>query len=77
MQETNNTSKYDPQIKNHKSRHSEEDIVIFDGAALCGGSSKWQHPRVRNSRDFFFFLTMVNNSPEGKAASFQINLLNL
>lgn len=52
-QKTSSSFKYDPQIENHKSVHSEEQALICDGAATHRGSSKWQGPTVRTSRDLF------------------------
>lgn len=66
---------YDPQIENHKSVHSEEQALICDGAAIQGGSSKWQGPR--ENPQGFIYLTMVNKSPEGKPVSLQKHLHNL
>lgn len=44
-QKTNSSFKYDPQIKKHKSRLSEEQALICDGAAIHRGSSSGKEPQ--------------------------------
>lgn len=66
--ETNSSFESDPQNENHKSRYSEEEALICDGAAIHRDSSSGKGPSENQQE--FLYLTMVNNSPEGKSASF-------